>query len=492
MADTKKDKISKVAQTERGYLGLRTLAGRILEDDRSVFQWPNNIATFQKMSRDPIISAANNILDIMIAKAPWETEAPTEATDEEKRATEFIEFCRNNMEDTWKSTIEEIGSYRIYGFHVAEKVWKQVNEGEWQGKFKWKYLPPRSQSTIEEWEFDNKNRNLKGVYQNLNNLTNIYGLNLGKTGQIWIPRNKFLLFTYGMRRGNPEGKSPLKDCYHPWKYKTIIEDYEAVSVAKDLGGVPILQIDQNWLEEAQSDPTGTKGQQLAQMQSDLGALHSGESTYLILPLAYDNSGKELTKFQLKGVEGSGKQMSTRDIINGKQLEILMIYLADVLKLGNESHGSFALSENKQTLLSYGIQHHLQLISDVFNNDLIPHTMRVNGWNMPKERMPKIRFKDLDSESLDSVGKFIQRAASVNFMPRTRETVNEMLEKSGFDYRVQEGDIEDLSNVFTANTLYPEIFTDNESRSGDGMEEGLNSGTGSAQGNNSSLNQDNAS
>ena len=486
-----KDNLEKVAQTERGYLGLQTTAGRIHEDDRSVFQWPNNIATFQKMSRDPIISAANNILDIMISKVPWTVEVKNDASDSEKRARDFIEFCQNNMESTWKSTIEEIGSYRIYGYHVAEKVWKRVREGEWEGKFKWKYLPTRSQTTIDKWNFDSKKRSLKSVEQNLNNLTDIYGLKTNGFGTVTIPRSKFLLFTYGMRRGNPEGNSPLKACYQPWKYKKIIEDYEAVSVAKDLGGVPILQIDSTWLEQAQSDPTGDKGKQLQQLKDSLADLHAGESTYLILPLAYDNSGKELTKFQLKGVEGSGKQMSTRDIISGKQLEILMVYLADVLKLGNDSHGSFALAENKNTLLAYGIEHHLQLIADVFNNDLIPHTMKVNGWDMPKERMPKVVFKDPTAESLDEIGKLVQRLASVNMLPRVKETVNSILQRSGFDYQVSDKDVES-SDMFTANTLYPEIFSENESRSGDGMEEGNPSGTGGANSNNSSLNQDNAS
>jgi len=482
-----------VESIERGWLGLNHQGGagygNITEDTRSEFLFPTSIATFQYMAQDSVIAAANNIIDIMIGKCNWKFEASENSTAKVQAATDFLNWSMTNMEHTWKSFIEEVGSYRIYGFHVAEKVWEQVSHGKYAGKYRWKKLPVRSQSTIDGWEFDGSVRNLKTIFQSTSGIPNIYDL-ATESGQIELPVDKVLLFSYKKRKGNPEGHSPLKDCFQPWTYKKTIESYEAVGVAKDLGGVPVMFIDAGWLAKAQADATSAEGVTLATLQTYAENLHSGNQTYMFMPMAYNDSGKPLFDFKLIGVDGGGKQYNTRDIINGKQLEILMIYLADVLKLGNESTGSYALAENKNNLLTFGIEHHLQFISDVIDNDLVPQTLRVNGWgSIKKEEMPKLAYSDLDQVDLDNLGKLIQRLSSVNMIPRTQETVNEVLTKAGFKYQVTEGDIE-KEREWTANTLYPEIFTANESGAGEGMEEGNPSGTGKSNGNNSAINMDN--
>ncbi|MCP4341356.1 MAG: hypothetical protein GY799_21375 [Desulfobulbaceae bacterium] len=478
--------IDTVSSVERGWLGLNYSSGStygyVNEDNRPEFVFPNSIRTFQYMAQDPVIAAANNIIDIMIGKSEWKFEAPEGSDERVQAATDYLNWCMVNMEETWSSFIEEVGSYRIYGFHVSEKVWEQNKDGEYAGKFKWKSLRTRSQSTISGWKFDKKVRTLKNIFQSTSGLPDIYGLTTAANGgQIKLPANKCLLFSYKKRKGNPEGHSPLKDCFQPWTYKKTIESYEAVGVAKDLGGVPVMFIDATWLSKAQSDATSDEAKTLATLQTYAENLHSGNQTYMFMPMAYNEAGKPLFDFKLIGVDGGGKQYNTRDIINGKQLEILMIYLADVLKLGSESHGSFALAENKNNLLSFGIEHHLQFMSDVIDNDLVPQTLAVNGWaDIPKEKMPKLTYTDLDQVDIDNLSKLVQRLGSVNFLPRTKETVNEILEKAGFKYQLSDEDIEG-SELFTANTLYPELFTENESGASEGMEEGSPSGTGNATG-----------
>ncbi len=481
-------------RVERGILGLKFTAGtnygQIYEDNRTDFRFPTSITTFQYMSQDPVIAAANNIIDVMISKIDWSFEVQEGATAKEKAAADFLNWCMTNMEHTWRSFIEEVGSYRIYGFHIAEKVWEQVDAGKYSGKFKWKKLPTRSQTTIRGWSFDKKVRELKSAKQSVQDITNVFDIQTEDDGLIDLPVEKILLFSYKKRRGNPEGHSPLKDCWQPWTYKKTIESYEAVGVAKDLGGVPVLGIDAAWLAKAQADSSSAEGVALETLTTYMENLHSGESTYMITPIAYTESGKPLFDFKLIGVDGGGKQYNTRDIINGKQLEILMIYLADVLKLGNDNHGSFALADQKNNLLTFGIENHLKFISDIIDYDLIPQTLAINGWgDIPKEKMPRLAHTDLDQQDVSEISKMVQRIASVNMLPKTKEIVNEILEKSGFSYQLQDGDIEN-NNLFTANTLHPEIFSENESGSGEGLKEGLPSGTGDADKNNSSLNLDN--
>lgn len=479
--------------TEKGWLGLSYQGGagygNVTDDNRPDFLFPTSISTFSYMAQDPVIAAANNIIDIMIGKCDWSFTAAQGADPKVLAATDYLNWCMVNMDHTWKSFIEEIGSYRIYGFHVAEKVWQQMRQGKYSGKWKWKALPTRSQTTIDGWEFDDKIRSLKTIYQSTNGISDIY--NLGdNAGKISLPISKCLLFSYKKRKGNPEGHSPLKDCYQPWVYKKTIESYEAVGVAKDLGGVPVMFIDATWLAKAQSDSTSAEAETLATLQTYAENLHSGEQTYMFMPMAYNDSGKPLFDFKLIGVDGGGKQYNTRDIINGKQLEILMIYLADVLKLGSGGTGSFALAESKTNLMTFGIEHHLSFISDVINNDLVPQTLKLNGWgDITPENMPKLTHSDLETVDTESLSKLVQRLASVNMLPRTKETVDEILEMSGFDYRLQDEDV-DSNQPWAAHTLNDGIFTQNKSGASKGLEEGMPSGTGSVVAENSAINLDN--
>jgi len=482
---------------EKGYLGLNittgTNYGTVMEDKRADFTFPTSIATYQYMSQHPIIAASNNLLDILIGKVDWSFSVPDSATGKQKEANKMLNFFMNNMDHSWKSFINEVLSYKIFGFHVAEKVWKEVLPSEskkFAGKFGWKRLATRSQTTIQGWDFDEKGRYLKNIKQNLDLLTNIYNISISEDGLITLPTNKCLLFSYKQTRGNPEGHSPLKDCYQSWSYIKTLESYEAIGRAKQLGGVPVMGIDATWLAKAQSDSTSSEASVLDTLQTNMENLHAGEQTYMIIPLAYTDSGKSLFDFRLLGIDGGTTQDNTRDIIVGKQLEMMMIFLTDILRVGNENHGSFSLAESKQNLTSFGVENHLQFIVDVIQEQLVPQTLIYNGFNLPKEQHPKLTYSDLDQISEDSFSKLVQRIASVNMLPKTREVVDEILEKSGFKYRLSDGDIE-KDNLFTANTLYPEIFSDNESGAGEGMKEGLPSGTGKSLGNNSEVNVENA-
>lgn len=471
MTDTTSQAFRTIRKNEVGYTGLSQVNGRIYEEIRNELTYPNNIITYKKMAADPIIKSANNILDIMISRVEWNFKTNQDSSQESKDAAEYLNWCMKNLSDghTWKSTIEEISSYRIYGFHIAEKIYERVKKGKYSGKYKWKKLATRSQDTVDKWLYSDDGRNLLGIEQNLSYI--LHRTKGKQVGSVEIPKNKFLHFRYGTRRDNPEGDSPLKGCYIPWKYKTLIEEYEAVGIAKDLGGVPVIGIDVEMLSKAQQDPNGPEASIVSQLHQSAASLHAGDKTFITVPVAYTDTGKELFTFDLVGINGGGKQYNTNDIIQRKQNEIFWIYLADVLKLGTDSHGSFALADSKNVLLAFAIDHHLQLISDVINKDLVPQTLALNGIYLDEEDMPFISYGDLDEVDLDNFSKLIQRIASTGYLPKTKEIINEILDKAGFDFRID-------SN--TSEEDFINMFPDSKSRSGDGMKtpfEGTSEGGG---------------
>jgi len=164
---------------------------------------------------------------------------------------------------------------------------------------------------------------------------------------------------------------------------------------------------------------------------------------------------------------TGKQYSTDDIIRRKQNEILTVFLADVLKLGQDSGGSYALGDSKNNILSIALEGYLKAISDVINRDLIPQTLALNGWRFSAEQMPKMQFGEIEQRDLDVLSKYLQRTAATGLIsPDTK------LEQS----------LRDIADLPDADYDKPmPNQADPQSRSGDGMSQGMPNGTGDSNG-----------
>lgn len=209
-------------------------------------------------------------------------------------------------------------------------------------------------------------------------------------------------------------------------------------------------------------------------------IHNNEQSGLIYPLMYNDQGKKIVEFDLMSSAG-GKQYDTNAIIKRYEDKILTALFADILKLGQDSHGSFSLADSKTSIVELNIEARLKEIADTLNNDLIPQTFKLNGWE--DTEYPKFTFKDLDSEDIDEFGKLIQRVGSAGYLPKDAKTVSAVVKRSGFDHH------EDYE-AMTPEEL-EEVLPDKTSRA---SESNGTSGVGDSQegGSNSDTNSDNAS
>lgn len=389
-----------------GYNGLRQVSGHIFEESKVELRWPYAGATYSKMMLDPSVASVTNFIRIMLSKTNWHVEYD-EDDSKAKEASEFLSYCMNNMNDqTWREFIEDLSYSIFYGFSVNEKAYTKVKSGKYEGKIKWKGLPSRPQNTLTGWEFSDKGE-MTGVKQN----TAQFGI-IAEKGEVTIPRNKMIHCVINKKANNPEGTASLKSCYIPWKQKTLAEELELVGMTKDLAGVVTIGVDAEYLAKAAANPDGIEARNLEQMKKDAANLSAGEQTYVIQPIAYNESGKELFSFKLTGVEGQGKQYSTDTIILRKSNEIFTSFLADVLKMGQDSVGSYALSDTKNNILALSLEYYLGIFADVINRDLVGQTLALNGWTFNAENIPKITFGKIEDRNLEELGKYIQRAVSV--------------------------------------------------------------------------------
>ena len=454
---------------EIGQPGLTVLGGSVLESCQYELQWPQCIYTFDKMRRDATISSAIQLLETMISKVKWKVQIPHNASDDLKRKKQYLEEVIEDMDCSLLEVIKEISSFNTYGFCVMEKVFRRRlrSQGSYynDGLVGIKKIVPRAQETIAKWEYDEDNRELTGVrqwYRKNNGAVNEFEIAPGKL----IPREKFMLFRANSRRGSPTGTSPLVYCWESWKFKKALEESEAVGVAKDLRGLPILTIPAQYMSDGASESDKAVYEYLKRV---IRNVHRDEQEGLILPGVRDESGQKLFEFELAGVTGS-KSYNVGEIINRYSNEILMSFFADVLKLGQGATGSYSLADSKTSIIATRIEAALMEIQDQFNNDLIKQLAQLNGWN-PVD-MPKLVYGDIDNMDLDTLSKYLQRAKATGLIAPTPGNINWVAEQVGLPDRVDEKmDQQELNELLGTPT----------SSSGEGMESGLSSGTGNADG-----------
>ena len=444
---------------ETGTVGLSIIDKTVREQIKKELRWPEVATTYKAMMNDPMIYAGTSLIEMMMSKVNWSVKEPTNATEDQKKKTLFIKQCMGDMEHSWEDFIKEVLSYLSYGFSVHEKVFRRRNE-ESGSKYSdnligWRKFGVRSQDTLGQWQWSKDGRRLTAAYQDLSKIHNdsvdrfsYYFNNKDKEANgIRIPRKKFMLFRYNPKRDNPIGNSPLNACYIPWKVRTVIEEREAIGVQRNLEGMPVLGLHPKYMSP---DATPEDQAVYEYYKNIMRNIQNNEQGTIIYPLMYNDSGKKIVEFELMSSQG-GKSQDTDKIIKRYDDKILTALFADILKLGQDSHGSFSLAGAKTNIVAVNIESRLKEIAGVLNQDLVAQTFKKNGWK--DTVLPEIIFEDLDEEDLDEFSKMIQRIASVGYLPRDKEVIYEVAKRTGFD---------------NPERKFESLFPESSSRSGDGM------------------------
>ncbi|WP_199449756.1 phage portal protein family protein [Vibrio harveyi] len=394
--------------------GLSEYNGILTNRDHKELQYPYAATTYRRMMNyDATVAAVFNYVKASLMDAEYEVVGDDEAT------VEFIESVLEDLDLPFEQYMASMADHLGYGFQINEKVFKQcvgykaraIKSSKFNdGRIRLASLPNRSQGSIDKWLFakEGDGSELIGLEQRTPTKVN---MNNKLARNIVLPRNKFTHVRNHADATNPEGKSMLTACWGTVKFKSAIEDYEAVGVSRDLAGMPVMHMPIDYLQDNAEEH---KKQLKIQMQDMVRNIHANEQAGIILPLHYntDAGNKESFKFELlSGNGGLGKSYDTDAIIKRYDHRILMMMLADSMILGGDQSGSYALAESKVNAMLLLIRTAAkQILEQAWNRDIIPQTLRMNG--MQPELAPKIRLKKVSDDSLDAIGKFIQRTMDV--------------------------------------------------------------------------------
>jgi hypothetical protein len=448
-----------------GDSGLKIVNGRIYEEAKRELVFPQSIQTFKTMLYDVSVATAVDLF-LMLVKKPNIKAVPPDKTNEQAVANaDFINWMLDNLEgQSFSSVKDDILSYSWAGFSMLEKVFETIKQGKYEGLYRVKSLEPRPQASIDKWLWDKETgRKLKGVRQNIQN-SRLFGVVAKST--VDIPISKLVLFSYRSTKNNPEGRSPLLKAYVTWKFKCLFEDIEGTGISKDMSGVLKVGLPRSVMVKAISDPASEEGILYNQMFNQAQQFQNGDQACIVYPIDYTDSGKELYNISLMGVDGGKKNHDLNQVIQRRKTEILMAYFADLINLGNDSHGSFSLADSKTNLVSQAAEEHLSFITHVLQKQLVDQLAVFNEWN--PEDTPKLVFDDIEGEDVEVMSKAFQQIWAVGAVEGRRDEYNRVRKVLGLSEI--DGDPEEIVKEPPA-----------ASKAGEGMKEGLSSGTGKGTG-----------
>jgi hypothetical protein len=406
--------VVRVVPNEIGQSGLVRFAGIVQESPYAKnLSWIEQVKIYSEMAEnEPTIGAGLLAIDAVSRQVVWYVE-PFSTTPEDEANAAFVESCIDDMSNSWIDTISEVMTMMQFGWAFHEIVYKRRmgtvnsdpstdtdgrNSKYNDGMIGWKYIPLRAQETLYKWAFDEQG----GVAGMIQRAAPSYV-------ETTIPMSRAMLFRTRNVKGNPQGRSILRNAYRPYYFKRQIEQVEGVGVERDLVGLPVA-----WADAAIMSQDATPEQKLLyqSIQAMVKSVRRDAVEGLVLPLSFDEHGNKLFQFELMNGGGT-RQFDVGAIIGRKTNEIVMSMLTDFMLLGHESVGSFALSADKTTLFITAMGMMLDIIAAEFNKTAIPRLMYINGKDTVK--CPKLRHRSVETVDLTALSVYVTSMATAGML-----------------------------------------------------------------------------
>ena len=370
----------------------------------------NAFKTYRDMKLDGMVSGSMSFIKAILSKGGFKLEYHPDATQEEKKLTDALNKSLANMEDyDIKRLISSWLSMLDYGCSLNEVVLERVD-----GKFVFKTISPIHLSTVQKFKF--KGGQLKQVV--LNPAENDGLIEVEDGNQKEIDGKKLLLFRVEPDADFPLGKSLLYGAYTSWKTKKILQEYEAIGVAKNLSGVLNLKVPSEYITKYFTEPASDEAIYISNLIQQAEMLHAGKGSFILTASDTQENGVRL--FEVDTIGGSGGNAQNFNVggaIARYNQEILLSLQTVVLSIGNEGGGSFALSDNQTYLLSLFVENIRAVIQYEFRKAL-KLAYESNGANT--DRLPHMKWEAIEPMDWDEFTKGWQRLLQAGGVTPTQE------------------------------------------------------------------------
>lgn len=418
---------------ELGATGLTHYSGHVYDEFLPELKEHRQIKVYEQMSRnDAVVGAMLFAIEMLVRSVDWDVQ-PVDDMPESEESAQFVRECLHDMSHSWEMLLSDILSFLVFGWSYHEIVYKKRNgvkrdrdqsSAFTDGKIGWAKLPIRSQNSLDEWEISDAGT-IAGMWQRA----------APKYQRVFIPIEKALLFRTESNKNSPEGRSILRTAYRSWYYKSKIQEIEAIGIERDLAGIPYARIPVEVLQDQDGNHKAT----VDAIKKMLTEIRQDENAGILYPSEIDGNGNEKYHFELLRSSG-GRNINTTEVVERYDKDIARTVLADFLKLGDASVGSYALSHDKTSLFITALSAWMDTITDVFNRQAIPELFKVNG--MPDQELPRLMYDDINTEDIGQLAEYISKLAQAGMPIFPDEEVEAHL-KSKADLPVAAHEDEDM-------------------------------------------------
>ncbi len=417
--------LARMPLVELGATGLRHYGGVIDEEFLPALRGKRAIQVYTEMrENDPTVGAMMFAVEMLMRNVEWRTE-PGGDQPADLELADFVDSCRDDMGETWHDTLTSILSFLPFGWSVHEEVYKKREGAKPEdpgsssafddGRIGWRKLPVRAQDTLHRWIFDDLSGDeLRGIVQ-LPPPTYTFRT---------IPSQKFLLFRTTSAKGNPQGRSVLRNAYRPWYFKRRIEEIEGVGVERDLAGLPKMEVPPELLDRNAKPEFAALANEIRAMLRDV---RRDEREGILVPRQFDKDGNAMYAFELVR-SGGRRQFDTTGIVNRYDRLIASTVMADFILLGQQRVGALSLAESKTELFGFALGAWLDSITQIFNRQGIPRLLAHNG--IRTDNPPKFVHGDVETVDLKELGEYVAKLAGAGMPLFPDEDVENQLRLQG--------------------------------------------------------------
>ena len=415
-----KERGSLVIGKEYGSTGLTQYGGYIEEDFEKSLRGPNGLKRLREMAFSNPVCAAGIFGYRQMLTYPKITIEPASESAADVAAAEFVEQCMGDMAHEYASFRNETCTYLIYGFSVHEIVYKRrlgkqpymymqdaqtkgwIQKGKPSsdyddGKIGWHKFAPRNAETVARWEIVNSD--VIGLYQSAP----------PDYTERWLPFEKALHFTTNTMWDNPEGISLLRmGVYRQYRLSQRVEDAEAIGVARNLQGYPVL--------------TSPEGVDIADASDPAMAALFADCKKLVRNIKVDEQMGAVLPFGwvLQLLNAGGQSIDTNRIIDRYHTRIAMAMLVQFLLLGMERGGAYELAKQQQNLWLRAVKGYLNADLAVMNTFAIPRLIDLNDFT-GLTGYPKMVAEDITEPDIAAIGDYVSKLGQQGFFTPSPET-----------------------------------------------------------------------
>ena len=342
---------------EIGKSGLSEWSGYIQEEFLTELRGSEGRKRYKEMSlNSPVIGALMTAIEMSVRAVDFQWASDIEEGQPDP-GLELLNYCTDEaMSHTLEEHIVEVLTMLVYGWSMFETVYQSVPD---YAAPVWRKFAIRGQNTLNRWLFDD-NGGLAGMEQQLDK----------SPWRVELPIEKCLLYRTRSEKGNPEGRSILRNSWIPYYYGKHLQQIEAIGMERDLTGLPSVTLPEGADARPGSDDYKAADGLVSRVRND-------QSGGVVLPYGWE--------FALVSSPGS-RSLDIGAAIQRHESRMLLSTLAQFLLLGQDRVGALATFEGGVDFFTMSINAIADIISETITKYAVPRLFKLHGIEVEGHRL----------------------------------------------------------------------------------------------------------